>query len=151
MPEGSGHGEFEFLLLDLADTGYVYDLCETTMRVAVVAAWGRWPADEVKAEIVRATSAGELHAIVDGNARIGVVSALPSETCWEIVQLFIEPAHQRSGVGRSVVDGIVRQASRSNKPVIARVLVTNPALVFWQRMGFTVVDSTVEHHLLERR
>jgi GNAT superfamily N-acetyltransferase len=121
------------------------------MRAAVVAAFGQWPADDIKAEIARAASAGELQVIVKGGVRVGLVSALPSETCWEIVQLFVEPAHQRGGVGRATVNGIVRQAARERKPVIARVLVTNPALAFWQRMGFTVVDSTDEHHLLERR
>jgi hypothetical protein len=32
--------------------------------------------------------------------------------------------------------------------VIARVLVTNPVLAFWEKAGFSLVESTDDHHLL---
>jgi len=121
------------------------------MREPAVALWGHWPRKRLTAEILRAVADGEYQAVMKAETRVGVVSVLWSETCLEIAQLFIEPKHQRRGVGRSTVSHIVRQALRTRKPVIARVLVTNPARAFWERVGFTVVDSTDEDHLLEHR
>ena len=120
------------------------------MRQPVEALWGRWREDEVRGEIVRAVTEGEYQAIMDGDTRVGVMSVLRSETCCEIAQLFIAPRYQRRGFGRASVDHVVDAVQRTRKPVIARVLITNPARAFWEKMGFAVVDTTDEHHLLQR-
>jgi GNAT superfamily N-acetyltransferase len=95
---------------------------------------GRWQEDKVKAEKMRAVADHEVQAVMDRGTRAGLVSVMWSGTCCEIAQLFIEPKHQGRGLGRSTVDRIVHQASqRASKPVIARVLVTNPARAFWEK------------------
>jgi N-acetylglutamate synthase-like GNAT family acetyltransferase len=136
-------------LLGPEDAAYVYDLCETTMRGPVVSLWGRWPEDEIRAEILRTLEAGEYQVIEHGDLRAGVVSVVWDETCCEIMQLFIDPKYQGRGLGTSTVERVVREALRVRKPVIARVLVTNPARAFWEKVGFVIVDSTDEHHLLQ--
>jgi len=152
MQAEPGLDENDFPLLRTTDAGYAYRLCEETMRPAVVTLWGRWPEKKVKAEMMRAVVDGEMQSVLDRGTRVGLVSVLWSETCCEIAQLFIEPKHQGRGLGRSTVDRIIHQASRrASRPVIARVLLTNPARAFWEKVGFRVVDTTAEHHLLERR
>ena len=141
-------GEFENQALRPDDAAYVYQLCEATMRPYVVALRGRWDEGEVRSEILRDLTDGCYRAVLAGDARVGVVSVAWSETCCEIVQLFIDPKHQRRGFGASTVDMIVREAQLARRPVIARVLVTNPALAFWEKAGFSLVESTDDHHLL---
>jgi len=152
MKAEPGLDENDFPLLCTEDVDYACRLCEETMQASVVALWGRWQEDKVKAEMMRAVVHGELQAVMDGGKRAGLVSVLWSETCCEIAQLFIEPKHQGHGLGRSTVDSIVHRAAlRASKPVIARVLLTNPARAFWEKLGFRLLDTTTEHHLLERR
>ena len=118
------------------------------MHEAVVALGGRWDEDAVKAGILQDLADGSYRAVIAGNARVGVVSVAWSETCCEIAQLFIEPKNQRQGYGALTVNTIVQQARRARKPVIARVLITNPALTFWKKVGFSLLESTDDHHLL---
>src|SRR5688572_25560989 len=108
--------ERDFPLLHAEDADYVYRLCEATVRQPVVALWGHWPEDQLRSEIVRAVAGGEYQAVMQGEARVGVVSVPWDETCCEIAQLFIEPEHQLRGAGRSTVDSVVRQALRARKP-----------------------------------
>ena len=144
--------ERDFPLLRAEDAGYAYNLCEATMREAIVALWGHWQEDKVKAEMLRAVSQGEYQAVLHEGARVGLVSVLWDETCCEVAQLFVEPKFQGQGAGRLTVDRVVRMAEiRARRPVIARVLITNPARRFWEKQGFLLVDSTAQHHLLERR
>jgi GNAT superfamily N-acetyltransferase len=66
-------------------------------------------------------------------------------------QLFLLPAHQRQGVGETLVRGILEAAKRKRIPVLLWVLRVKPARRLCERMGFTVIDETPASLHLERR
>lgn len=60
-------------------------------------------------------------------------------------------AHRRRGIGSHVLAGILDEAQRAQRPVILRVLRSNPrARAFYNRHGFTVTEETETHYYMER-
>jgi len=57
----------------------------------------------------------------------------------------IAPAHQRKGIGTSLIRDLLERAARRHVPVDLRVLRCNPAIRLYARMGFVVVGETGTH------
>ena len=55
--------------------------------------------------------------------------------------LLIDPAWQRQGYGSEIMRHIMTQAEQQNLPIRLSVLKANPALDFYQALGFVVEDE----------
>jgi ribosomal protein S18 acetylase RimI-like enzyme len=77
------------------------------------------------------------------------VAWLPGEC--RLVDLAILPDHRRSGIGTQVAGETLAEADRNGVPVRLSVERTNePALAFWTRLDFAVVDEDPVYLALER-
>lgn len=57
----------------------------------------------------------------------------------ELGWLYVDPAHQRQGVGKALVEHVI---NRTKRPLKIEVLKGNdPALSFYQSMGFSVLQT----------
>ncbi len=56
----------------------------------------------------------------------------------EVADIFVDPDHMRSGVGRALIETIVREAIRSGRSVI-EVDANRHAVAFYCRLGFLAV------------
>ena len=77
----------------------------------------------------------------DAGKIVGFVTAGPSDDGLELDDLFVEPAVFRHGVGRALVEDVVRWARGRG---VARISVTgNPhALAFYEAVGFVLEGET---------
>jgi ribosomal protein S18 acetylase RimI-like enzyme len=66
-------------------------------------------------------------------------------------RLFISPKFQNRGIGAKVLADIVSTAHQNGFSVKLSVLTTNPAIKFYQRAGFSVIDETPERITLIQR
>lgn len=83
--------------------------------------------------------AGRTRVAVDGDDRVlGFASTSPNPDWSELDDLFVAPEHQRSGIGRLLVEDAVALAAAAG---LARLEVTgnDGARVFYERAGFTCV------------
>jgi ribosomal protein S18 acetylase RimI-like enzyme len=55
--------------------------------------------------------------------------------------LLIDPAWQRQGYGSEIMQHIMKKAEQQKLPIRLSVLKANPALGFYQALGFTVEDE----------
>jgi ribosomal protein S18 acetylase RimI-like enzyme len=53
----------------------------------------------------------------------------------------IDPAWQRQGYGSEIMQHIMKKAEQQKLPIRLSVLKANPALGFYQALGFTVEDE----------
>ena len=89
---------------------------------ANVAVWLRRPSECV-----------HLVAVLQGSI-VGVVLV---KDFWNLCSLFVDPAHQRGGIGRALVEAAVGQCE-GRSPKSALLLNAYPdAVGFYERMGFT--------------
>jgi GNAT superfamily N-acetyltransferase len=133
-----------------ADAALYYRVLELTMREHVVATWGQWDEDRVRRETAAELASPHAHVIVVDGIDAGVLLVEHLASHVQLGQLFILPAHQGQGVGRHLVENLVAEATRAGLPVRLRVLRVNPARMFYEKLGFVVVESTPERFFMER-
>jgi GNAT superfamily N-acetyltransferase len=75
---------------------------------------------------------------VDG-VDIGWLQTLPHEGSYFLGQLFVEPPHQRRGIGTEVMNRLIGEATRAGQAMTLAVVKINPAKRLYDRLGFRVV------------
>ena len=91
------------------------------------------------------------HIIRLGDHDIGriMVSRSPEEI--RLVDIALLPEHRGAGIGAALVSGLVDEARERSLPLRLHVHTTSPARRLYERLGFSVVDDTGVHLLMERR
>ena len=127
-----------------SDAAYILWLEEACMKAYAVALWGTWrPSSSEEAVVV------SRHQIIELAAkRIGCVTVEITKDFVELKRLFIAPEFQNRGIGADVLGRVKETARAAGVPVRLSVLTTNPALRFYQRHGFRVIEQTSERRIL---
>jgi len=76
----------------------------------------------------------------------GVLECFEDSECVVVDSLYIMPSCQNRGIGAQVMRALMNNARAANKPIELTVLVVIPARRFYERLGFSVVQSTTERH-----
>jgi len=119
------------------------------MRSYVEATWGSWRETETRDTLSKAAAEGRYRLIHSRGEVVGAVSVERHETHIQLEQLYVEPEHQRRGIGTSIVRDILAQAESARLPVRLRVLAANPAQKLYARLGFVVTSHTPERLFME--
>lgn len=135
---------------DPSDAPFFYRVIAETMRDHVIATWGSWTEERVRAESVEDASSPNAHVIVvDGNVG-GVMTVERHSDHIQLEQLYLLPQYQRRGIGTSLVRSLTAEASVVGVPLRLRVLAVNPARVFYETLGFVATEITHERIFMER-
>ncbi|WP_199610851.1 GNAT family N-acetyltransferase [Flocculibacter collagenilyticus] len=88
------------------------------------------------------------YIIFNGPDRLGTLKYQELASCFNILQLQIEPSHQGQGWGKHVLQIVQSWAAQKSKSVTLTVLKENPAKQLYQRLGFNIVgEDKYEYHL----
>lgn len=124
-----------------SDAAFIYDVSELTMRAYVDAAGRRWATEKMRQKCEQdARDPACSIVVVDGKQAGVYVAPLRDGTLW-IDMLFLMPLVQRRGIGRALVRLAIRQAATIGGPLCIKVMNTNPARVFWQKLGFVATED----------
>lgn len=77
--------------------------------------------------------------------RIGTVKVIEQESQVFLAYIAITSEYQRRGIGSAVLQDEMERAQGSGKPVVLRVLPSNPAQKLYARLGFVVTESSPTH------
>lgn len=146
-----GSPSFELVAMTAEDSEYLYALCDATMRGYVEATWGQWNEAAVRAGLTGVVDRGLASTVLVGGKRMGALVCNDTKDPVVLEQLFIDPAHQRQGLGSAIVLELQRKARAPGKGITLSVLKVNPAKGFYERLGFKVVQVTPTHFELEWR
>ena len=83
----------------------------------------RWDVTQVRILTLDGTDIGWLQSFVKDDALF-------------VAQLFVDGALRRQGIGTEVVKGLIEEAAMAGRAVTLGVVKTNPALRFYERLGF---------------
>ena len=119
------------------------------MREYAIATWGTWWEEQSWRETSEQVSSGKTEIIELDRAQIGVQLVDRSGTHIQLVQLYIGKAFQWRGFGTQLLKRLFEEARMSNLPIRLRVLAVNPAKTLYERLGFVVVESTLERYFME--
>ena len=88
--------------------------------------------------------------VLDGQ-RIGWFEFRQTEDEVFLKQLYIAPAHQRRGIGSQVMRMLLVERREAAKSMALFVFKNNPALRFYERNGFEVVQETPCRFVMRRK
>ncbi|MEW6638921.1 MAG: GNAT family N-acetyltransferase [Pseudomonadota bacterium] len=122
-----------------SDRGFLIRLEDLCMRGYAMALWGRYTPS------FDATSPLAGHWIVreDGRDAGCLATEARGDHLW-VAKLYIHPDHQRRGIGAIVLQCAIAEAGARALPLRLSVLVTNPAIAFYQREGLRAYERTPE-------
>jgi ribosomal protein S18 acetylase RimI-like enzyme len=66
-----------------------------------------------------------------------------------LVDITVLAEHRGEGVGTSLIRDLQREAAAAGLPVRLRVMKTNRAISFYEHLGFSKVDESSTHFLME--
>jgi GNAT superfamily N-acetyltransferase len=81
---------------------------------------------------------------------IGTVSIQEAEDHIRFGEFYLLPAHQRMGIGSSVLKEVTSKADKAQLPIRLEYLKWNPVGSLYRRHGFEVVSENDIHYFLER-
>ncbi|HEX6832148.1 MAG TPA: GNAT family N-acetyltransferase [Rudaea sp.] len=127
------------------DIDFAFRVERETMEAHAIATWGTWRKDEARAQCVANILAGLTQVIEWNSTPVGVVRVERTDSSIELHQIYILSEFQRSGIGRHVLHRLMREADAEQRPIRLRVLKVNPAVHFYERLGFVRAGSDATH------
>jgi len=79
--------------------------------------------------------------VILSNENIGLLKLDENENRIEIVQIQIDPKFQKKGIGKQIIEAVIKDAKIKNKEVFLSVLKVNPAKELYLRMGFKIIGE----------
>lgn len=140
QPEVRLAGSFSYHLRPAAmrDYGFIYRLRRDTLRAYLDAL--AMPAEEQAPFCARFDVTRHRILTIDGGAA-GAISTVEREGELNLANLHLLPIYQRRGLGTLLVHQVQARATAAGRPLTTQVLKTNPALAFYERLGFRIRDE----------
>jgi GNAT superfamily N-acetyltransferase len=133
------------------DADFAFGVLKETMREYAIATWGTWWEDESRRETVEQVSAGKTEVIEHDRVPIGVQLVDRPGQHIQLIQLYIAKGFQRRGFGTQLLGRLFEEARESNLPVRLQVLAVSPARIWYDRLGFLVIETMPERIFMEWR
>ncbi len=130
-----------------ADRDFVFDLYRAALGSYIEETWG-WDEAWQRANFDAAFPTANWKVLIVSGARVGAVRVSETEREIYVDDIEILPAYQRRGLGSAVMRSLQRVARRSGKTVGLQVLKVNPAIHFYERLGFVVVGEDDVHMMM---
>jgi GNAT superfamily N-acetyltransferase len=129
-----------------SDAAFAYSAREAAMREYEIAAWGHWNVDQAQSQVSEDIAAGRTKVIQLGHAPehidVGVMRVDLYPTHIHLDQLFLLPPYQSLGIGTYLLHALQQEARTKSLRLTLWVLRVNPALRFYERLGFQVIQET---------
>jgi ribosomal protein S18 acetylase RimI-like enzyme len=134
---------------NIDDAPLFYSVIDRTMRNFILAAWGRWDEARVQSEALADSISPNSQIIQIGNLAVGVLMVERFPTHIQLVQIYLLPEYQRLGIGTVLLKNLMAEAQQSQIPVRLKVMIINPAKLFYEKLGFIVTAETPEFFSME--
>ena len=140
--------EVRFRPVAVSDAPFLWQLKLSTMKVHITQTFG-WDEGLAYAFLWRTLPGAYVVEVAD--AAVGILKVCPREDHVFLDEIGLMPGVQRQGIGRAIVRGVLREASQRGLPVQLRVLRCNPAVAFYERLGFVPMELTPTHAMMTAR
>lgn len=94
---------------------------------------------------------GTFDVVLHQQQAVGRLYVSRSQERVHVVDIAMLPAFRGRGIGSALMLELMREAQRDGKCVTIHVEVNNPALVWYQRLGFKEISSGGFHRLMQWR
>ncbi|MDE0012464.1 MAG: GNAT family N-acetyltransferase [Candidatus Poribacteria bacterium] len=133
----------------VSDSEFVFTVKKTAFQEYVEQVWG-WDESYQRELHHRRFTTQDLRIIQFCGTDVGFLATSRTRATLKVNQLYILPEYQGRGIGSACMARVLDDASLRQKPVVLQVLKVNTrGIVFYQRLGFTIVGETTTHFLMK--
>ena len=121
-------------------------------ELAIFPLWDRlkrkYTREEIREFVVKTFKKGDVYGYVESNKLAGCVGIQKVGAITEVVFLLVNPDLQKKGIGRKLI-GFVEQENLGNMRL--SVLIDNPSLGFYKKMGYKIIGEGDGKYLMEKK
>ena len=133
-----------------SDNEFVFTVKKAAFQEYVEQVWG-WDESYQRELHERRFTTQDLRIIQFCGIDVGFLATSRTRATLKVNQLYILPEYQGRGIGTACMARVLDDASLRQKPVVLQVLKVNArGVVFYQRLGFTIVGETTTHVLMKK-
>lgn len=125
------------------DFEYIWDLRKRTMKEVIENSYG-W--DE-KQQKEKAKEARKGNLIIINNKKVGIFTVREDEKEMYLVWIAIEAEYRNKGIGKEIIKDLIEKSTTLNKELTLIVLVNNPAIHLYKKMGFEIEQSIDQYRV----
>lgn len=143
-----GPTQFALRQATAEDVPFCFAVQRTTLRVHVIATWGRWHDDDQWRHFTTSFIPARARIILVDGVEAGVLVVDAESDPFRLLSITLLPEFQGRGLGSEVIRFVVAEAGP--RPVWLQVLKVNPAITLYGRLGFQVIEETDTHFRMIR-
>lgn len=125
------------------------EIAQAGWDAATVASFVRMQFDAQHAHYRQHHPLGTFDVVMDGEDKVGRLYVSRSAQKVHVVDIALLPAFRGKGVGSTLLKNLMREADSEGKTVTIHVEMNNPALAWYQRLGFKEISTGGFHRLME--
>ncbi len=95
-------------------------------------------------------AAPDVRIITEGGKDVGWLQTTTRDDAVYLSQIHLAADHQKRGIGRKVLEGLIGEAETQGKGLALSVVTTNPAVRLYKRLGFYVLHEAEGNYLMRR-
>lgn len=139
----------ELVPADEADKKYFEELNETVYRGLIEKQLGSWNSGFEKDKFEEKWKEHNFQKILVDNQTVGGIWVQELESHYQLREIQIHPDFQNRGIGTQLIKAVIQRAKENGKELKLRVLLTNPAVNLYKRLGFTITEKNdVQYHMV---
>jgi len=134
----------------VSDIPFLRQLHEASMRPHVERQFGGWDAAFQGQKFSESMSLETQELILVSGRPVGLINRPQTEQDIVLDQLWILPSHQNLGLGTQLIQDLIAISEGCEKPIRLSVLLLNPAVSLYERMGFQIIDQSDTLYKMKR-
>lgn len=95
-------------------------------------------------------AATDVRIITADGKDVGWLQTTARDDAVYVSQIYLATGHQKRGIGRKVLEGLIGEANTQGKGVALSVVTTNSAVRLYKRLGFYVLHEAEGNYLMRR-
>ena len=126
-----------------------YEIKKITLKEYIEKTWGDWNEEEQISFYKKEFVIDNCFLIKNNNTNIGWLKIIETKETIDINQILILPEYQGKGIGKKIINDIIKNGKDRNKTICLQVLKCNEnAKRLYIKLGFKKYDETKTHFLL---
>lgn len=139
--------KYHLRAVDRADYDFLYRLKVVCLKEYVTAIWG-WDEAFQRNRFAAHFDPAASHIVVAYGRDVGQLSVERQTEAYNLNGIYLLPAYQSQGLGGLIIRDVLSRAQVIGKAVQLQVIIGNPALHLYERLGFCVIDKTDSHFIM---